>query len=105
MTAIELNDGNFIESISGDKPILVDFWSIGCPPCRAQGPIIETMAKKYSDKVTFAKLDIDKNQKFLGEYDIMSIPTLMLFHKGEIIQKLVGLQDEAYLTSILSKYL
>ena len=106
MAAIELNDSNFKEGISSiDKPILVDFWSIGCPPCRAQGPIIETMAKKYSDKVSFAKLDIDKNQAFLKDYDIMSIPTLILFDKGQVVEILVGLQDESRLTGVLSKYL
>ncbi len=101
----EIEDKDLKELISSNKPILLDFYSTTCPPCRKQIPVMEIMAQKYSDKVNFSKINIENNQEFLGEYGVTSIPTLILFDKGEIIKKVVGFHDEDALTDMVSAYL
>lgn len=103
MTVLELNDDAFESSISDSKPILVDFYSTTCPPCKAQLPVLESMSEMHSEKVTFAKLNVDTNQSFLEKYDIMSVPTLIVFKNSDVLKKVVGLHDEEKLFSLLSE--
>jgi len=87
----EFTDSNFDnEALKTDKPALVDFWAPWCAPCRMVGPIIEELATNYSGKVKVGKLNTDDNPNIASRYGIMSIPTILLFKNGEIVDRLVG---------------
>jgi thioredoxin 1 len=87
----EFTDTNFdAEVIKSEHPTLVDFWAVWCGPCRAIAPIVEALAKQYAGKVKIGKLDVDNNQKVAQQYGIQSIPTLLLFKGGKVVEQLVG---------------
>jgi thioredoxin 1 len=88
---VEFTDSNFeTEALKADKPVLVDFWAPWCGPCRMVGPIIEELAGSYSGKVKVGKLNTDDNPNVASRYGIMSIPTILLFKNGEIVDRIVG---------------
>jgi thioredoxin 1 len=94
----ELSDTNFESSVlKNAKPVLVDFWAVWCGPCRQVAPIVEALAKKWGDKVTVAKLNVDDVPSVAERYGIMSIPTLMLFKGGQVVERVVGLSPQAAL--------
>ena len=76
--------------ISSDKPVFVDFWAEWCGPCRMVGPVVEELAGDYEGKVNFVKVNVDQAGEIASKYNIFSIPTLILLHKGEIIAQQVG---------------
>ena len=95
-----LNEANFQQII--DKGIvLVDFWAEWCAPCRAQSPIIEALATAIHDKATICKVNVDDNQNISQKYEVMSIPTIILFKDGKVVQKLVGLQEQKVLENAI----
>ncbi|MEM9416527.1 MAG: thioredoxin [Planctomycetota bacterium] len=99
-TLIEFTDANFkAEALDADVPVLVDFWAEWCMPCKMLAPVIEKVAASYGDKVKAGKLDTDANRETAVEYGISSIPTVILFHKGEPVKTIVGLQPEAAYTA------
>ena len=103
MAAITLTNDNFeAEVLQSDKPVLVDFWATWCGPCQKQGPIVEALADELSD-VKVAKLDVDEADVIAGNYNIMSIPTVMVFKGGQIDKKAVGLQSKESLLAMLGK--
>ena len=86
-----LTDANFqAEVMNSDKPTLVDFWATWCAPCRAIAPHVERLAESFADKLNVGKLDIDSSNKTPTTYDVRSIPTLLIFHKGKVVGQLVG---------------
>ena len=88
---IAINDSNFDQIVLQAKtPVLVDFWASWCAPCRMVAPIIDELAEEYSGRISFAKVDVDQNSKIATKYGIMSIPTLLIFKKGEPISHTVG---------------
>ncbi|MFA6217666.1 MAG: thioredoxin [Candidatus Omnitrophota bacterium] len=91
MAIINLSDSNFKkEVLESDETVLVDFWAPWCGPCKFLGPIIEEIAAEYDKKIKVGKFDIDSNPKIPTQYGIMSIPTLMFFKKGQVMEQFVG---------------
>ncbi len=88
---VELTDDNFEqEVINSDLPVLVDFWATWCGPCRMVGPIVDELAKEYAGKVKVGKMNVDSNGRTSIKYGIMSIPSLLFFKKGQVVDQLVG---------------
>jgi thioredoxin 1 len=95
---LELSEANFDASVlKNAKPVLVDFWAVWCGPCRQVAPIVESLAQKWGDKVAVAKLNVDDVPGIAERYGIMSIPTLMLFKGGQVVERVVGLSPQAAL--------
>ena len=102
----ELDDYSFDKSvINNDKVSLVDFWAPWCGPCKMLTPIIEEVAKEMGDKVFIGKLNVDDNPIIAGRYKVMSIPTLLIFKNGKIIDQMVGLQPKGTIISRLESAL
>jgi thioredoxin 1 len=87
---IEITDANFDQIISSDKPVLVDFWAEWCGPCKMVGPVVEELAGEYEGKAVVGKLDVDSNPNTSMRFGIRSIPTLLVFKNGQIVDKQVG---------------
>ena len=99
-----LNEGTFGDAISGDKPILVDFWAEWCGPCRVIAPVLEELAQEQ-DSIDIGKLNIDHHPGPASENDVMSIPTLILFKDGVEKKRIVGAAPKHRLLQDLSEYL
>ena len=78
------------EVLGAQGPVLVDFWASWCPPCRLIGPVIDELAGTYAGRITIGKVDVDENQELAARYGIQSIPTLLLFEKGQIVSRQIG---------------
>ncbi len=102
---VEFTDQNFeTEALQADKPVLVDFWAPWCNPCRMVGPIIEELAGSYAEKVKVGKLNTDENPAVASRYGIMSIPTVLLFEKGQIVDRIVGAVPKKEFERMLSAH-
>jgi thioredoxin 1 len=98
MSVAEFTDSNFeTEVLQSDQPVLVDFWATWCAPCRALTPVIHELGDENAGKAKVGKLDIDSNPDTATKYRIESIPTLIVFHNGEIVAKLQGQQPKVRL--------
>ncbi|MEW4531140.1 MAG: thioredoxin [Maioricimonas sp. JB045] len=103
---VELNDGNFSsEVLESDQPVLVDFWAPWCGPCRMLAPTVEELATDYAGKVRVGKLNTDEARQVAIQYQIQSIPTLMLFKGGEVVERTMGVQPKGNLTTLIDKHL
>jgi len=101
---IHVNDGDFEkEIIKADMPSLVDFWAPWCGPCRAIGPIVEELASIYKNRVKIAKMNVDENPKTAAAYGVRSIPMLLLFKDGKVLDTLIGLVARERLEEFIKK--
>ena len=92
---LEFTDATFDEAVlQSDRLVLVDFWAVWCGPCKALAPIIDDLAADYNGRVKVGKVDTDANREVSVRFSVSAIPTVILFHKGEIVQKFVGLRGK-----------
>ena len=92
---ITVDDGSFEQAVLQSKmPVVVDFWAAWCRPCLMVAPILDELVEEYSGRVSIARLDVDQNPKTAARYGIMSIPTLLIFKKGEPISQIVGFRPK-----------
>jgi thioredoxin len=102
MKPVEFTDGNFDqEVIKSDLPVLIDFWAVWCGPCRMIAPIVEELAVEYDGKVKIGKLDVDNNPNTAVKYGIRSIPSLLIFKGGEVVENIVGAVPKQQITEKL----
>jgi thioredoxin 1 len=101
-----LTDANFTESvIQSQVPVLVDFWAEWCAPCRMIAPTVEQVASDYSGRVTVGKLNVDEHPGIAEQFGIRSIPTLLLFKAGDVVETVIGVTDKPRLTALIDRHL
>lgn len=101
-----ISDATFEQEVlKSDLPVLVDFWAPWCGPCKMIGPVLEEIARDNPERIRIAKLNVDDNQQWAGKFGVMSIPTMILFHKGETVGQLVGFRPKAEMVRIIDKAL
>lgn len=98
---LKLSSENFKEEVlNSEKPVLVDFYADWCGPCNAMSPVIEELAKELEEKAKVGKINVDENSDIAVEYNVMSIPTLIVFKNGKEEKRLVGLRDKEELLNL-----
>ena len=103
---INIGDSDFQKQVlDSQQPVLVDFWATWCAPCRAIAPSVEALSGQYKGQVTFAKMDIDANQDTPQKYGIRSIPTLLLFKGGKVVDQIVGAVPKTRIEEVIRKNL
>lgn len=106
MKPMEVTDANFeTEVVKSDKPVLVDFWAEWCAPCRMIAPIVEELAKEYDGSLKVGKLDVDSNPQVSMQFGIRSIPTLLIFKGGRVVDQVIGAVPKRILTEKVAKHL
>ena len=102
MAVISLNENNFEEEVlKSDKPVLIDFWASWCGPCRMMSPVIDAIAEEMKDEVKVCKINIDEEQNLAVKYNVMSIPTFIVFKNGTEVDRSVGVQDKSEIIGMI----
>src|SRR5690625_4300635 len=104
MAILDVTDKDFAEE-TAEGLVLADFWAPWCGPCKMIAPVLEEVDAELGDKVKIAKIDVDENQETAGKYSVMSIPTLLVFKDGEVVDQVVGFQPKEALVDLLNKHL
>ncbi|HEU5138342.1 MAG TPA: thioredoxin [Bacillales bacterium] len=103
MAIVTATDQNFSQETS-EGLVLADFWAEWCGPCKMVAPVLEEINDEMEDKVKIVKLDVDENQETAGNFGVMSIPTLIFFKDGEVVDKVVGYQPKESLVEVINKH-
>ena len=101
----QIGDADFDNVLNGGKPVFVDFWAPWCGPCRIVGPIVEELAPSYDGKAVIAKLNVDDNPMVAQRYGVTSIPTLMMFKDGKLVDRMVGAAPKGALQQFIDRNL
>ena len=102
MSVISLNEKNFEEEvIKSEKPVLIDFWASWCGPCRMMSPVVDQIAEEMQDTVKVCKINIDEEENLAVKYNVMSIPTFIVFKEGKEAGRSVGVQDKEEIKAML----
>lgn len=100
--AAEFSTANFqTDVLESDKPVLVDFWSHGCPPCKRLAPVIDELAAENEGKSVVGKVNVGENMELAMEYGISAVPTILVFKGGEIVERMQGYQDKSRLQAAI----
>jgi thioredoxin len=99
-----LTDASFEQAVNGSTPVLVDFWAEWCPPCRQLAPTVDQLAADYNGRLVVAKMNTDENPATLMRFSIRSIPTLLLFKGGQLVEQVVGLADKDSLEHLIDRH-
>ena len=106
MKPVEVTDSNFQnEVLNSATPVLIDFWAEWCGPCKMIAPLVEELAKEYDGKLKVGKVDVDSNQQVSMQFGIRSIPTLLIFKQGKVVDQLVGAVPKKMLVEKITKHL
>ncbi|MGR9049134.1 thioredoxin [Halobacillus litoralis] len=103
MSIVKATDQNFTEETSQGL-VLADFWAPWCGPCKMIAPVLEELDAEMSDQVKIVKLDVDENQETAGKFGVMSIPTLLLFKDGQVVDQVIGFQPKEALAELIQKH-
>ena len=102
MSVITITNANFeSEVLQSEKPVLVDFWASWCGPCRMLMPTLETLSKELAGKAVIAKINVDEQSELAAKFGVMSIPTLLVFRGGQVVESAVGVQPKGKLLAML----
>jgi thioredoxin 1 len=102
---VDVTDLNFTEVVSKGSLVVIDCWAVWCAPCRMISPIIEELAKDYTGKIVFGKLNVDENHEIPLQYQIMSIPTILVFKNGNLVDRIVGAMPRRLLEARITQHL
>jgi thioredoxin 1 len=101
----QITDGDFEQIVNGGKPVFIDFWAPWCGPCRIVGPIVEELAPTYEGKAVIGKLNVDDNPNVAQKFGVTSIPTMMMFKNGKLVDRMVGAAPKNALASFIDRNL
>lgn len=105
MKALQVTDSNFSDEVlQSTIPVIVDFWAVWCGPCKMIAPVIEELAGEYEGKVKFTKVDVDNNPQTAMQFRIQSIPTLLIFKNGQVVEQIVGAVPKKHIVEKLIKH-
>ena len=102
---LTITDANFEATVKANPLLVVDFWAPWCGPCRMVGPVIEQLATEYAGKVAFGKMNVDENQTVPSSFSVMSIPTIVVFHNGKAVERIVGAYPKAQIEAVFKRYI
>jgi len=100
-STVRLTEANFDALSRSERPMLVDFWAVWCGPCKVMDPVVEKLAAKYSDKMVFGKVNVDEEMNISSRYQVLSIPTFMVFKNGQPMDAVIGAVVEASLERLV----